>query len=156
TGAPGNPAGCPNLPDTSCIGAPLHAENSPHPFTQNPTTCTGQPLVTTLEVDTYQNPDNPSKAFGNYPAITGCEPEVFRPVLYMNTTTRETDAPSGLDIDLVNPQPLNVSNAPSEIRSSIVTLPPGLTVNPDAADGQRSCTDAQANFNNEGPDNCPD
>ena len=156
TGSPGNPAGCPGLPGTECIGAALHAGNAPHPFTQNPTTCTGQPLVTTLEVDTYQNPDNPTKAFGTYPAITGCEREVFRPVLYMNPTTKESDAPSGLNIDLVNPQPLNVSNAPSEIRSSLVTLPPGLTVNPDAADGQRSCTDAQANFDSEGPDNCPD
>ncbi len=156
TGSPGNPAGCPNLQDTSCIGAPLHSENAPHPFTQNPTTCTGQPLRTTLEVDTYQNPNNPTKALGTYPAITGCERESFRPVLYMNPTTRETDAPSGLNIDLVNPQLLNVSNAPSEIRSSIVTLPSELTVNPDAADGQRSCSDAQANFDSEAADNCPD
>jgi hypothetical protein len=31
-----------------------------------------------------------------------------------------------------------------------------LTVNPDAADGQRACTDEQANFTSEGPSNCPD
>jgi hypothetical protein len=156
TGAPGNPAGCPDIPDTACLSAELQAETSARPFTQNPTTCTGQPLVTVLEVDTYQNPDNPTKAFGTYPAITGCEREVFRPILYMNPTTTETDAPSGLNIDLNSPQPLNVSNAPSEIRSSIVTLPPELTVNPDAADGQTACTDAQANFDSEAPDNCPD
>jgi hypothetical protein len=156
TGSPGKPSYCPDIPDTACLSAELQAESSSHPFTQNPTTCTGQPLVTILEVDTYQNPDKPTKAFGTYPAITGCEQEVFRPILYMNPTTKETDAPSGLNIDLNSPQPLNVSNAPSEIRSSIVTLPPELTVNPDAADGQRACTDAQANFDSEAPDNCPD
>jgi hypothetical protein len=156
TGSPGKPAGCPDIPDTACISAELQAETSPAPFTQNPTTCTGQPLVTVLEVDTYQNPGKPTKAFGTYPAITGCERQVFRPILYMNPTTKETDAPSGLNVDLNSPQILNVSNAPSEIRSSIVDLPPGLTVNPDAADGQRSCTDAQARFDSEGPDNCPD
>jgi hypothetical protein len=156
TGSPGHPSNCPGLADTSCISAPLHAANAPHPFTQNPTTCTGEPLPTILEVDTYQHPDQKVTANGNYPAMTGCDREVFRPVLYMNPTTRETDAPSGLNIDLDNPQPLNVSNAPSEIKSSLVTLPPGLTVNPDAADGQRACTDDQANFDSEGPDECPD
>ena len=74
----------------------------------------------------------------------------------MNPTTKATDAPSGLNIDLDSPQPLNISNAPSEIRSSIITLPAELTVNPDAADGQSACTDAQASFDSEGPDECPD
>jgi hypothetical protein len=156
TGSPGNPAGCPNITEPSCIGAPLEANIPPRPFTQNPTVCTGHPLTASLEVDTYQNPGQPSKAYASYPAITGCEREAFRPVLYMNPTTNETDSPSGLNLDLIDPQPLNVSNAPSEIRSAVVTLPPGLTVNPDAADGQRSCTDAQANFDGEGPDSCPD
>ena len=35
---------------------------------------------------------------------------------------------------------------PSTLRSATLTLPPGLTVNPDAADGQTSCSDAQAGF----------
>ncbi len=156
TGEPGKPAGCIDLPNTDCISAPTGADSSPHPFTQNPTVCSGEPLVTVLEVDTYQNPDTVTKAFGSYPEITGCEREVFRPVLYMNPTTQESDAPSGLNIDLVSPQLLNVSNAPSEIRSSIITLPPGLTINPDAADGQTSCTDSQARFDSEAPDICPD
>ena len=34
-----------------------------------------------------------------------------------------------------------------------MTLPPGLTVNPDAADGQTMCTEAEANFRSEGPAN---
>ena len=37
-----------------------------------------------------------------------------------------------------------------------MTLPPGFTINPDAADGQSACTDAQANFDSEGPAECPD
>ena len=46
--------------------------------------------------------------------------------------------------------------SPSEIKSVILTLPPGFTINPDAADGQSDCTDAQANFGSEGPAECPD
>ncbi len=37
-----------------------------------------------------------------------------------------------------------------------MTLPPGLTVNPDAADGQTSCPSADANFASEEPAECPD
>ena len=33
-----------------------------HPLTDNPTTCTGQPLTTTLEVQTYQDPEHLSEA----------------------------------------------------------------------------------------------
>ena len=35
-------------------------------------------------------------------------------------------------------------------------LPEGLTINPDAADGQSACKDSEANFGSEGPANCPD
>ena len=38
----------------------------------------------------------------------------------------------------------------------IVTLPEGLTINPDAADGQTMCTDDQANFGSEAAGECPD
>jgi hypothetical protein len=155
-GSYGKPAGCVDIETAACISAPIHASNAPKPLSSNPTICSGQPLVTSLTVDTYQNPNSPSVAQSSYPPITGCEHEVFRPVLYVNPTTPETDAPSGLNIDLVSPQFLTRADAPSQIRSAIVTLPPELTVNPDAADGQRSCSDAEVNFGSEGPANCPD
>src|SRR5262249_39740090 len=37
-----------------------------------------------------------------------------------------------------------------------VTLPPELTINPDAADGQAACLEAAANFGSEMAANCPD
>src|SRR5262249_32129510 len=53
-------------------------------------------------------------------------------------------------------QVLGHTNSPSELRSAFVTLPVGLSVNPDAADGQSSCSDAQAGFGSDLPSNCPD
>ena len=35
-------------------------------------------------------------------------------------------------------------------------MPEGFTINPDAADGQSECKTAQANFDTEGPAECPD
>ena len=55
-----------------------------------------------------------------------------------------------------DPLPLGFAATPSEISRATVTLPPGFTINPDAADGQSDCTDAEANFNSEGPAECPD
>jgi hypothetical protein len=155
-GSPGEPAGCAGLADTSCITSPLVATESIKPLTDNPTICTGKPLTTTLEVQTYQDPEHPTEAHSIYPQTTDCYGETFKPVLYASPTTGEADAPSGLNVELTVPQTQGLSPSPSEIKSAIVTLPPGFTVNPDAADGQTSCTDAQANFDTEGPAECPD
>ena len=86
-GSPGNPAGCAGLADTSCISTPTSAGITVHPLTDNPTTCTGEALPTTLEVQTYQDPEHLSEAKSSYPAITECEDETFKPVLYASPTT---------------------------------------------------------------------
>src|SRR5262249_19593476 len=96
------------------------------------------------------------RAVSEYPETTSCDLEVFNPVLYASPTTTEGDAPSGLNIKLSAPQFLGFAASPSELRAATVTLPPGLTINPDAADGQTACSEAQANFGSEGPTDCPD
>src|SRR5262249_11237600 len=141
---------------TGCIPQPTNAAISVHPLTDNPTICTGEPLPIRLEVQTYQDPQHPSSAESSYPPITECETETFQPNFFAAPTTKEADSASGLDIPLTNPQALPRAPTPSELRSAIVTLPEGLTINPDAADGQRACTDAEANFGSEGAANCPD
>jgi hypothetical protein len=154
-GAPGEPAGCPSSLDTSCAGG-VPASIPDRPLIDNPTICTGEALRTKLTVQTYQHPEDPTVEVGTYPETTGCEKEAFKPVLFANLTTNESDSASGLDLDLRAPQFLGQSPAPSQLRSAIVTLPPGLTINPDAADGQSSCSDAQARFGSEAPAECPD
>ncbi len=155
-GAPGAPSNCVGLPNAGCIGQPTPSSIPVHPLTDNPTTCTGEPLVTTLEVQTYGDPSHISQRQSEYPETIGCDLEVFTPVLYASPTTNETDAPSGLNLDLSAPQFLGFAASPSELRKAVVTLPDGFTVNPDAADGQSMCTEAEANFDSEGPAHCPD
>jgi hypothetical protein len=155
-GSPGNPAGCPGSETTSCISKPVESPISVHPLTDNPTVCSGEPLVATLEVQTYQDLNARTKAEDDYPLITDCLNEVFKPVLRARPTSSEADSASGLDLELANQQFLGFAVSPSELRSAIVTLPEGLTVNPDAADGQTACSNDQANFDSEGPHECPD
>ncbi len=154
-GAPGEPSNCPAVIGTGCLGAPVAASIPVEPLTDNPTTCTGAPLKTSLEVQTYQDPEHLSVKDAEYPETTKCDLEVFNPVLYASPTTAETDAPSGLNLELSAPQFLGFAASPSELKSATVTFPEGFTINPDAADGQVACADAQANFGSEGPAECP-
>jgi hypothetical protein len=114
------------------------------------------PLATTLQVRTHQDPEHLSAAQSSYPAITGCEDETFQPLLEASPTTESTDSASGLNLILSAAQFVGFAASPSEIRSATVTFPPGFTINPDAADGQSDCLDTQANFDSEGPAECPD
>ncbi len=155
-GAPGNPAGCVERSNTSCIGEATPASIPVHPLTDNPTTCTENPLATSLEVQTYHDPADSSRQESSYPRTEGCEKETFYPVLYASPTTDQTDSATGVDVELTDPQPLGFSASPSELKEAIVSLPAGFTINPDAADGQSACTDAQGNFKSEGPAECPD
>ena len=155
-GSPGNPAGCSGLADTSCIASATRSTLPDRPLISNPTVCTGQELVTRLSVQTYQDPNNRSEAQSSYPPVDGCERLTFAPLLEADITSNEADSPTGVDISLRAPQFLGRAASPSQIKSAVVTLPPGLTINPDAADGQTMCTDAQARFGQEARSACPE
>ena len=121
----------------------------------NPSRCSGAQVVT-AEVETYQDEADPSHAEAPYEASTGCDRMHFKPVLLATPTNLEADSPAGLDITMKAPQPLSRATTPSPIRSARLLLPDGLTINPDAADGQSACPDADANFDSEAPAQCPD
>ncbi len=156
-GAPGAPAGCPAVEGTSCLGGKTTKASIPlQPLIDYPSVCTGAPLATELKVRSYQDPGTWSTATSEYDPVTGCEHQGFNPVLTASLTTEDADSASGLNLRFDVPQPLGENPSQSELRAVTVTLPPGVTINPDAADGQSACTDAQANFDSEGPSNCPD
>jgi hypothetical protein len=159
-GSPGDPSGCPGLitPNPGAcddLELPVEANILIRPLIDNPTLCTEGPLPVELRVYSYQDPV-PSTKQAEYPQTTNCSSQVFRPVFNVGLTTGAADAPSGLNLQLIAKQTLGLSNAPSQLRSAFVRLPEGFSVNPDAADGQTSCSDAAANFGNQLPSNCPD
>jgi hypothetical protein len=156
-GSPGSPPGCPGSVVVDCTTAPYpDSGEAVYPFTDNPSVCTPQPLPVHLAVTTYQDP-NPSNAQSDYAATTGCEEQKFDPGLQLNLTSAESDAPSGIDIRLKATQFLKgESSTQSNLRSASIILPEGLTINPDAADGQTSCSELQAGFGTPRPGACPD
>jgi hypothetical protein len=154
-GSPGNPAGCPEQADASCIVEPVQASVPVRPLTGNPSVC-GTPMPTSLDVETYQRPGQLVHGEASYPQITECERQTFRPTAQAQLTTAETDSPSGLDFEFSIPQAQSAAASPSQLRAATLIFPEELTINPDAADGQTACSDEAARIGKEGPAACPD
>ena len=125
-----------------------HSSNSPlTPFLQNPTSCS-TPLSSSLDVLAYDGESTNAESF--WPQMTGCDQLSFNPSLYARPTTTSTDTPSGIDVNLSIPQQVSaLVPSPTELRATTVTLPPGFSINPNAADGKTSCTEAEARFGSE-------
>jgi hypothetical protein len=134
---------------------PPIASNSPRiPFLQAPTQC-DEPLTSTLDVLSYDG--GVTHAASPWPQGTGCAQLSFNPSLFAQPTTRQTDAPSGIDVNLQVPQQQSPTiPSPSELRAATVVLPPGFSINPNAADGKTACTDEEARFGTEEEAQCPE
>lgn len=124
-------------------------------FLRMPTSCTG-PLDWGLDVNTYEHPDTTVSASTTTPGVTGCDLVPFRPSFSLAPTVSTAHSTTGLDATVSLPQdngPDGVAQA--DLRTTTVTLPAGMTLNPSAADGLQACTDDQLNLGKEGVATCP-
>lgn len=114
------------------------------PLISNPTSCRG-PLVTTMQVSTWQHPERQiSAAPFEAPGTNSCDQLEFNPKFEAKPTTNLADSPSGLDVHLEIPQiQASKGSASAGLRDARIDLPAGLTVNPAGANGLSSCTPAQ-------------
>ena len=136
-----------------CHG-PIPSSAPQTPFLSNPTSC-GEALTSTLDVFYYDN--SLLHADSPWPATTGCDQLSFNPSLSSLSTTEEADSPAGIEAQLKVPQSLNPTvPSPSEIKATRVTLPPGFTINSNAADGKSACTDAQSAIGTRDEAKCPE
>ena len=126
------------------------------PFVENPTSCSEVP-VTFFSVNTYEEPDVFAEASFAAPVPTGCGTVPFAPLLSLTPDSMQAGAPTGLAADLSIPQ----NNDPygqgsSELRDTVVTLPPGLVISPSAAsNGLEGCSDEQFGAGSDAPAVCP-
>lgn len=133
-----------------------HVELPPAPFMTNPTAC-GMKRQISVTARSYQLPGSPSTVTAPYPEITGCGSLGFQPTFGIAPTNPEAAAPTGVDADLAIPQDETVQGrATSTLKSAVVTLPEGFTINPAAADGLEACSAAQVGFEQAEPSHCPD
>jgi hypothetical protein len=149
---------------------------APATFT-NPEDCTGEPLTTTILIDSWQNPgsynadgspnlSDPRWASSSYQSapVTGCEAlaGLFEPTIEATTETAQADSPTGFNVNLKVPQQQGEEALGTPpVKDTVVTLPEGLTVNPSSANGLGACSEAQVGISPTGVPNaaapeCPD
>ncbi len=155
----------------ACAGGGIVHTNPDLPFLNNPTHCTGTSQTTRLSL--WSQPAPPPTAapatsvITTTPTIDGkqgaqhCEAVPFDSEIAVTPDTTQPDAPVGPLVRLSTPQEgLEDKDVlvTSHVKDVAVTLPPGMTLNPSAANGLQACTDAQlaANAGTVGGDECPE
>ncbi|MBA3864864.1 MAG: hypothetical protein H0X42_00715 [Solirubrobacterales bacterium] len=108
----------------------------------------------------YQFPQSAEPAFES-PIPPGTSPKECNTIPYAPTVavqpgTAETDSPAGAQVEVDVPHILGKENQDSSTtRSASVTLPGGMGINPSAANGLATCTDAQFAKGTKNPIACP-
>jgi len=117
------------------------------PFLTNPTSCSGEQLQAEFKSESWEQlPGEPlaeaTMAFG---PLTGCEHLTMDPSLTVEPTTDSVSSPTGLDVGLEVPQTYENAYglASANLKSAVVTLPEGMTLNPSAAAGLGYCTEEE-------------
>jgi hypothetical protein len=158
-----------NEPTGECGGGGNPSEVSPRAFLTNPTLCNGQPLASTLRVDSWESPGGTTgsgepvlsdpnwlTATAESPPPTGCEKLVFDPSLTVTPETSAVETPTGLSVDLHVPQSEDPYGlATPELKDATVTLPAGVAISPAAANGLAGCTPEEVGLHSENPVACP-
>jgi hypothetical protein len=136
-------------------------ERTARPFLTLPSSCTGEPLTTSISVDSWQQPATPVEpAPAQSPAVTGCESLDFSPKLTVSTTepkAASAESPTGLSLDLRIPQEENVNGlAEASLKDTTLTLPVGMAISPSAAAGREACTPEEIGLSDAKAPSCPD
>jgi uncharacterized repeat protein (TIGR01451 family) len=113
-------------------------------FLRLPTSCSGQPLDWSMEVDSYEHPGTFKTAQMTTPPQVGCNQLEFTPSLKAKPTTNVGDSPAGLEFALHIPQNEDPDGlAEAHLKNLRAVLPEGLNLNPASADGLGSCSPQQ-------------
>jgi uncharacterized repeat protein (TIGR01451 family) len=133
-------------------------ENSPVAFFTNPSDCSGGPLVTRAEAESYEEPGKMVAIETQTPPVSGCNLLQFNPSIAVTPNSTLADAPTGYGIDLKIPQSQTTGlegHATPNLKNVTVTLPAGVSISPGAADGLVGCTAEDIDLTSSAPSNCP-
>ncbi len=122
------------------------------PFLSLPTRC-GAPLETSIQADSWQEPDVFTEASalsaggeGEPAGLLGCDRPAFSPQLTISPDTSQADTPAGLTVEVKPPlggllESAGISSA--DLKNTKVVLPAGMAINPGQAAGLQACGSSQ-------------
>ena len=132
----------------------------PPPLLAMPTSCTG-PLSTIMEADSWKEPSVIGSLSNTdaMPALDGCNRLQFAPSISVAPDGQAGSTPTGLTVGVHVPQDVSLDAeglSEADVKDTTVALPVGVGLNPAAADGLMSCSEAQVSLDNGGPSSCPE
>jgi uncharacterized repeat protein (TIGR01451 family) len=160
--------GEPSPPSISCPVEPQQTAFLTLPSACSSSYAFGAAADSWLEPGSFRSASAPiTDAAGNPTGVTGCNKLHFEPSIEAKPTTNLTDSPSGLDVDLHQPQENKLGGlATANLKDATITLPEGLVVNPSQADGLAACSAEQVGLSSKvgetpirfskAPASCPD
>ena len=119
-------------------------ERTDTPLLSMPGACTGEPLATTMSVNSWQDSAYIEPPPATSPPVTGCEKLAFSPSLDVQPAPQvaAAESPTGLNVDLKLPHEESTEGlAEADLRQLTVALPPGIAISLSAANGLGACTD---------------
>jgi hypothetical protein len=144
---PGSEVTC-EVPGGRSAGLPLTA------FMSNSTACQAQEVF--LGITSYSLPGQEFSATTPLGATTNCERPPFKPSLEVEPTNQVAGAPTGLNVVLRIAQTQSPGLPSSaDLRRSVVTLPPGMTISAGAGDGLAACSAEQVGVGTDQASACP-
>lgn len=153
------------------LGCSQPGQQEATPFLTLPTSCTGpsNPFTTNVEAASWQAPsvftpasqgeyrlnDGAGHLFG----MDGCNRLAFEPSITVTPDGQQASTPTGLTVGVHVPQQASLNPdglADSTVKDTTVTLPAGMALNPAAADGLQSCSEAQVGLSDDAIPSCPE
>jgi hypothetical protein len=141
---------------------PLASQSERKPLLTLPTSCPGTADTVTARLDGWRTVANftsrsVSADVNDVPLVnTGCQRLAFAPSVASTPTSRATDAPSGLDVDLRVPQSDSPDGlATAHVKDVTMVLPDGMSVSPSSARGLGGCSPAQIALETTAAPTCP-
>jgi hypothetical protein len=148
-------------------------ERTTNPFLTLPSSCTDEPLATTISTDSWQEPGalNPDRtpdlgdprwhtATSSSPPLTGCPSLDFSPKLTVSAAEPQAaraESPSGLSVEVKLPAEESVNVvAGADLKEAQVALPAGFAISPSATAGREACTPAEIEPGNAKAPTCPE
>jgi hypothetical protein len=112
------------------------------PFIRLPTACLGV-QTTKLTVTSWQGHTDTAEDTTPVGA-QDCPAIPFQPQIAVKPSSTQRDAPVGATVDIAVPWEDDPDKpASSHVKTAVVTLPPGMTISPSAANGLEACSDDQ-------------
>ncbi|HYM53952.1 MAG TPA: hypothetical protein VES97_01210, partial [Solirubrobacteraceae bacterium] len=123
-------------------------------FLTNPTSCTGIGPQTTNKVTIEDSKgETGEKTYETPIGGSGCASIPFAPTFSLTPETAASDQPDGVTIRVATTHPEPIDS--SDLKTAVVRMPEGMTMNPSAASGLEGCTPAQIGIGTRAETKCP-